>query len=177
MDPRDRPEPTAGGGFITFLYVAIGAAVLGLALIFVGLGVLASDPRSERWLESAGRFFRSAYQGQFTPAARALREAGCQQAFVLSATDAQAFLDAVGSPDEAGLGESPYVHCRMILPAGDDACAKMARVAAKASEPTPESLIVNVDGLGACNGLYGPDGTLIQELHHDEQETSTGQEG
>jgi hypothetical protein len=176
MDPPGRPEPTAGGGFITFLYVAIGAAVLALALIFVGLGVLASDPRSEHWLDSAGRFLRATYQGQFTPAARALREAGCQQAFVLSAADAQAFVDAIGASDEAGLGESPFVQCRMILPSGDESCARMARVAAEASDPTPASLIVNVDGLGACNGLYAPDGTLIQGLEHDEQETSTGWE-
>jgi hypothetical protein len=167
VDPAGRPEPTTGGGFTTFLYVAIGAAVVALALLFVGLAVLASDPRSERWLDSAGHLFRATYQGQFTPAARALREAGCQQAFVLSAADAQAFVDAIGGSAEAEFGESPFVQCRLILPPGDDACARMARVAAEASDPTPKSLIVKVDGFGACRGIHAPDGALLQALDHD----------
>ena len=166
MDRPGRTEPS-GNGFTTFLYVAIGAAVLVLALVLVGVGVLASDPRSDGWLNTVGRFFRAAYQGQFAPAAHALRDAGCQQAFVLPAADAQAFIEAIGGAHEAEFGESPYVQCRMILPAGDDVCARMARVAAEASDPTPTSLIVNVDGPGACNGRYAPDGTLIQHLGHE----------
>jgi len=174
VDPAGRPEPGTGGGFTAFLYVAIGAAVLAVAVIFVGLGVFASDPRSGQWLDSAGRFLRATYEGQLTPAARALREAGCQQAVVLSAADAQAFVDAIGA-DEVHFGESPYVQCRTILPAGDDPCAKMARVAAEATEPTPQSLIVQVDGLSSCGGIYAPDGTLIQGIDHDQEETSTGE--
>lgn len=166
MDPPDRHEPT-GGGFTTFLYLAIAAAVLVLGLGFVGVGMLASDPRSEGWLDAAGRLFRASYQGQFTPAAHALREAGCRQAVVLSAEDAQALLDAIPGSHAIEFGDSPFVQCRMILPVDDDACAKVARIAAEASDPTPTSLLVDVDGFGACNGLYAPDGTPIEAPPHD----------
>lgn len=165
MDPSGGPEPD-GGGFTAFLYLTIGAAVLAIALALVGLGVLASDPRAERVFGAASRFFRATYQGQFTPAARALREAGCQQAAVLPAAEARILLEALGTDGEAGfdLDDGPIVQCRSILPAGGDRCAEMARVAAGASEPVPTSLLVTVEGIGACRGIYAPDGTLIRSL-------------
>jgi hypothetical protein len=164
VDPAGRPDPSPGSGFTSFLYVAIGAAVLALALGVVGLGVLASDPRSGEMLSAAGRFFSATVEGQFTPAAEALRDAGCQQAFVIPAGDARDFVDALGGDADADLDEGTFVQCRTILPTGDDACATMARVAAGASDPVPAQLIVNVEGFGACRGLYAADGTLIRPL-------------
>ncbi len=164
MGPPGRPEQSDSGGFRAFLYVVIGAALIAISLIFVGLGVLASDPRSEGWFDAAGNFLRATYQGQFAPAAVALREAGCQQAFMIPAKDAQALAEAFGTHAGPEFGESPFVQCRMILPAGGDTCATMARVAAGASDPVPSELIVNVDGLGACRGVYAPDGSLIRAL-------------
>jgi hypothetical protein len=166
VDPAGRPDPSTGNGFRRFLYVAIGAAVLALALGVVGLGVLASDPRSGEMLSAAGRFFSATVEGQFTPAADALRDAGCQQAFVIPAGDARDFVAAFGGDADADaeLREGLFVQCRTIVSAGDDACATMARVAAGASDPVPAQLIVNVDGFGGCRGLYAADGTLIRSL-------------
>jgi hypothetical protein len=125
----------------------------------------ACEPEARPWLDTASRFFRASYEGQFTPAADALREAGCQTALVLSAEDAQGLVDSIAdSPIE--FGDGPYVQCRTILPAAGDACAKMARIAARASDPTPSRLVVRVQGLGACSGVYTPDGAWIEAFDH-----------
>lgn len=166
MDPAGGPEPSSGGGFTWFLYVAIGAALLAIVLGLVGLGVLASHPRAGEVLSASGRFLRAAVEGQYTPAANALREAGCQQAFVIPASEARALVEVLGE-EAAELGDGPFVQCQRLLPAGDDACASMARVAAEASDPVPARLIVTVEGAGACSGVYAPDGTRIGDLEPD----------
>lgn len=165
MDPSGGGEPESSG-FRLLLYAAIAAGATVFVLGLVAALLLATHPRAGEIAAATGRLMRAGYAGQFGPVAEALREAGCLRAVVLSGADASAVVEAFGGEDDAGLAESDLlVQCRSLSPASGDRCAELARVASAASQPPPERLLVEVEGIGECRGVYGPDGALLEELH------------
>lgn len=166
-------EPSGGrelesGGFRLLLYATVAAGATVLVLGLVGAVLLGTHPRAGEVVAATGRLVRAGYAGQVGPVAEALREAGCLRTVVLSAEDAAALVEAFGVEHDAALEASDLlVQCRSLTRTGGDRCAELARITSAASASAPQRVLVEVEGVEACRGVYGSDGSLLEDLDAD----------
>ena len=157
------------------LYVLFGVGAVLMVGGAIALSFFLRTPEGRETWAAVQRGANWATASQQAPGAEELRGAGCTLAMVSSFGQVEDIFDRLfpgNVPDELDLGEfseQPFVLCAADpneLPG--PICPHLARVYGDAVEPRPESFFLFVQDARkselVCQGIYGPDGTLLRAV-------------
>lgn len=176
--PPPPKKSSFGRGCLIALAVLFGVAVL---CTCTGLGIFGyayySSPELRRVVEATGDIVTLAEEGMEDPGAKALVEAGCDEALALPLERFSEILGQVepgtAAPEFGADAPEVVVICRVR--AGDaPSCDELAPVFARAhtSDARPFALVVQTGlrGEQACANVYEPGGELMRPLDVGEQD-------
>lgn len=169
----------------------VGRVLMWLAISFgllfvAGVGTCAYFVVTNAKLRKVGAVFgetlRAGMAATKAPGTEALREAGCDVAAVI---DLKAIRDLVEAVEEEGgdaktkevsdLDITAAVSCELGASSPTLTCEQVAKTYGKAVSQPSERFFVSVRRQlppeDLCTGLYGPDGTLFEEVKQDDEQT------
>ncbi len=168
MTPQAPPPPVKKGSNGCLIALAVAGAI-GLVACLIGGVVVwraAQDPEVKRVMNVAGKGFALITKGASAPGAAEVQALGCQQAFVLDATEMLDLLDQFvdgGSREERQTYSGVMVFCQVNAIAKGPSCEQIATTYAQATSPTaPFTVTVSKNG-GAkgCESKFDASGAPI----------------
>lgn len=170
VPPPVRPESRSG--CLTALYIALGVGVLLVLVAGAGVWLFLRSEQGQRLVTVAREGMTMAQEAMTAPGTDALRSAGCRQPMVMSSARLTELARVLGPEGPAenisALGVETLVVCQSIREEGSaPGCSEIARTYAAAVPDAPARFAVTVTharGGTACQGVYTPDGTLIEPV-------------
>ena len=170
--PLPRQPRGQRSGCVTALLIVAGVAGVLLITAFVSGWLFFRSDTGQRVVGLAREGITMSREAMTAPGTEALRAAGCREAMVMSMERmfeliAEIAPEVKNDPDVERFGRTMVV-CH--VPSGDPApdCSEVARVYAGAVPDGPARFLVTVQDAsgrdGRCQGIYGRDGTLLEEV-------------
>lgn len=164
-------------GCLIALAVVGGLMAILAILVSVAAYRFSRDPEVRKVFAVVKEGVSASISGMNAPGTEQLREAGCKQAMVFDTRKMVELVEELepstdDAPDAASM--APTIICQVGSKSALD-CPTVVQVYVSAVPDAPEELIVQVQENSfmkqgqRCGGLYGRDGTLLQEFAEEEE--------
>jgi hypothetical protein len=168
MTPQVPPAPAKKGsnGCLIALAVAAGIALVACLIGGAALWKVSQNPEIKRAMNAAGKGIKLVTKGASAPGAAEVKALGCQQAFVLDATEMFDLLDEFvdgGSAEDRTEFAGMMIFCQTR--STGPSCEQIATTYAKAAAPAEPFMVTvsKASGAKGCEAKFTPSGAPIEQ--------------